>query len=87
MGYAPVLALRALFERTGTAPDDIDVVELNEAFASQAVAVIRDAGLDPARTNPYGGAIALGIPSERPVPSWPCASPSTWREPTANWGS
>ncbi|GAA4725878.1 acetyl-CoA C-acyltransferase family protein [Nocardioides endophyticus] len=62
MGYAPVLALRALFERTGTAPGDIDVVELNEAFASQAVAVIRDAGLDPDRTNPYGGAIALGHP-------------------------
>src|SRR5690606_20460199 len=62
MGYAPVLALRNLFERTGTTPADIDVVELNEAFAAQAVAVIRDAGLDPARTNPYGGAIALGHP-------------------------
>jgi len=62
MGYAPVLALQALFERTGTTPKDIGTVELNEAFASQAVAVIRDAGLDPARTNPYGGAIALGHP-------------------------
>ncbi|MCD0451670.1 thiolase family protein [Actinocorallia sp. API 0066] len=62
MGYAPVLALAKLFEQTGTAPSDIDVVELNEAFASQAVAVIRDAGLDPERTNPYGGAIALGHP-------------------------
>ena len=62
MGYAPVLALQSLFERTGTGPADIDVVELNEAFASQAVAVIRDAGLDPERTNPYGGAIALGHP-------------------------
>jgi len=62
MGYAPVLALDALFERTGTRPSDIDIVELNEAFASQAVAVIRDAGLDPGRTNPYGGAIALGHP-------------------------
>ncbi|MFW6773942.1 thiolase family protein [Nocardioides sp. CPCC 205120] len=62
MGYAPVLALQALFEKTGTKPSDIDVVELNEAFASQAVAVIRDAGLDPAKVNPYGGAIALGHP-------------------------
>lgn len=62
MGYAPVLALRKLFAQTGTAPRDIDTVELNEAFASQAVAVIRDAGLDPAKTNPYGGAIALGHP-------------------------
>jgi acetyl-CoA C-acetyltransferase len=62
MGYAPVLALRKLFAQTGTTPRDIDTIELNEAFASQAVAVIRDAGLDPQRTNPYGGAIALGHP-------------------------
>jgi acetyl-CoA C-acetyltransferase len=62
MGYAPVLALRKLFAQTGTTPRDIDSIELNEAFASQAVAVIRDAGLDPQRTNPYGGAIALGHP-------------------------
>lgn len=62
MGYAPVLALQALFAKTGTAPSDIDTVELNEAFAAQAVAVIRDAKLDPAKTNPYGGAIALGHP-------------------------
>lgn len=62
MGYAPVLALRKLFEQTGTTPADIDTIELNEAFASQAVAVIRDAKLDPEKTNPYGGAIALGHP-------------------------
>ncbi|MFD2469016.1 thiolase family protein [Amycolatopsis silviterrae] len=62
MGYAPVPALRKLFEKTGTTPSDIDIVELNEAFAAQAVAVVRDAGLDPERTNPYGGAIALGHP-------------------------
>ncbi|MEZ5150382.1 thiolase family protein [Rhodococcus zopfii] len=60
MGYAPVLALQKLFEQTGTTASDIDTIELNEAFASQAVAVIRDAGLDPEKTNPYGGAIALG---------------------------
>jgi acetyl-CoA C-acetyltransferase len=62
MGYAPVLALQKLFARTGLSAADIGVVELNEAFAAQAVAVIRDAGLDPERTNPYGGAIALGHP-------------------------
>ncbi|HVW42633.1 MAG TPA: thiolase family protein [Amycolatopsis sp.] len=62
MGYAPVPALRKLFEQTGLTPADVDVVELNEAFAAQAVAVIRDAGLDPEKTNPYGGAIALGHP-------------------------
>ncbi|MBM9469049.1 thiolase family protein [Nakamurella leprariae] len=62
MGYAPVLALDALAERTGLAMHDVDTIELNEAFASQAVAVIRDAKLDPEKTNPYGGAIALGHP-------------------------
>ncbi|WP_345068233.1 thiolase family protein [Leifsonia kafniensis] len=62
MGYAPTLALQKLFTATGLSPADIGTVELNEAFASQAVAVIRDAGLDSERTNPYGGAIALGHP-------------------------
>lgn len=62
MGYAPVIALERLWEQTGLGPGDVDVIELNEAFAAQAVAVIRDAGLDPERTNPYGGAIALGHP-------------------------
>jgi len=62
MGYAPVHALAKLWEATGLTPADVDVIELNEAFAAQAVAVIRDAGLDPERTNPYGGAIALGHP-------------------------
>lgn len=62
MGYAPTLALRKLFKETGLTPADVGTVELNEAFAAQAVAVIRDAGLDPERTNPYGGAIALGHP-------------------------
>jgi acetyl-CoA C-acetyltransferase len=62
MGYAPTLALRKLFAETGLAPVDIGVTELNEAFASQALAVIRDAKLNPESTNPYGGAIALGHP-------------------------
>lgn len=62
MGYAPTLALKKLFAETGLTPQDVGSVELNEAFAAQAVAVIRDVGLDPERTNPYGGAIALGHP-------------------------
>lgn len=62
MGYAPTLALKKLFAQTGLTPSDVSTVELNEAFASQALAVIRDAELDPERTNPYGGAIALGHP-------------------------
>ena len=62
MGYAPVDALASLWKRTGLSPKDIGTFEVNEAFASQAVAVVRDAGLDLERVNPYGGAIALGHP-------------------------
>jgi len=62
MGYAPVHALEALLAKTGTTPADIGTIELNEAFASQAVAVVRDAKLDAEKVNPYGGAIALGHP-------------------------
>jgi acetyl-CoA C-acetyltransferase len=62
MGYAPVLALHRLFETTGMNPGDVDTFEVNEAFAAQAVAVVRDAKLDPDKVNPYGGAIALGHP-------------------------
>jgi len=62
MGYAPTLALKKLFAQTGLTPAEVSTVELSEAFASQALAVIRDTGLDPEKTNPYGGAIALGHP-------------------------
>jgi acetyl-CoA C-acetyltransferase len=62
MGYAPTTAIARLLDRLGLAASDLDVVELNEAFAAQVVAVIRDAGLDPERTNPNGGGIALGHP-------------------------
>jgi acetyl-CoA C-acetyltransferase len=62
MGYAPVSAVRLLLDRTGVSLDEIDVVELNEAFAAQALAVIRDLDLDDTRVNPNGGAIALGHP-------------------------
>jgi len=62
MGYAPVFAIEKVLQKTGLSVADLDVVELNEAFAAQAVAVIRDAGLDPEKTNPNGGAIAHGHP-------------------------
>ena len=62
MGAGPIPAIKKLLERTGLTVADIDRVELNEAFASQAVACINDLGLDPAKTNVHGGAIALGHP-------------------------
>ena len=62
MGIGPIPAVRKLLERTGVAAADIDLVELNEAFASQSVAVVRELGLDPDRVNVNGGAIALGHP-------------------------
>ncbi len=62
MGAGPIPAIRKLLERTGLTVADIDRVELNEAFASQAVACMTELGLDPAKTNVHGGAIALGHP-------------------------
>ena len=62
MGIGPVPAVRKALERAGLAVADLDVVELNEAFASQSVACMDELGLDPARVNPNGGAIALGHP-------------------------
>jgi acetyl-CoA C-acetyltransferase len=62
MGMGPVQAMRKAVERAGLALDDLDVIELNEAFASQSVAVIRELRLDPAKVNVHGGAIALGHP-------------------------
>lgn len=62
MGIGPVPAVEALLARTGLKAVDFDVVESNEAFAAQAVAVNRGLGLDPSRVNPNGGAIALGHP-------------------------
>ncbi len=62
MGIGPVPAVRKALDRAGVALDDVGVIELNEAFAAQALAVIRDLDLDPARVNPNGGAIALGHP-------------------------
>ena len=62
MGIGPIPAVRKLLERTGVAVDQLDLVELNEAFASQSLVVIRELGLDEERVNVNGGAIALGHP-------------------------
>jgi acetyl-CoA C-acetyltransferase/3-oxo-5,6-didehydrosuberyl-CoA/3-oxoadipyl-CoA thiolase len=62
MGMGPVPAVRKALGRAGLSIDDIDLIELNEAFASQSVACIRELGLDPAIVNVNGGAIALGHP-------------------------
>jgi len=62
MGLGPIPATRKALERAGLAVADLDLVELNEAFASQSIACIRELGLDPARVNVDGGAIALGHP-------------------------
>ena len=62
MGIGPKEAIPKLLRQVGVAQDDIDWIELNEAFAAQALAVQRDCGLNPERVNPLGGAIALGHP-------------------------
>ena len=62
MGLGPVPATRKVLERSGLRLGDIDIIELNEAFAAQSLACIRELGLQDAKVNPYGGAIALGHP-------------------------
>src|SRR5690606_15974560 len=62
MGIGPVPATRKLLSRLGIAPEEVALVELNEAFAVQTLAVIRELQLDPERVNVNGGAIALGHP-------------------------
>jgi acetyl-CoA acetyltransferase family protein len=62
MGIGPVPATRKALERAGLAVGDLDLIELNEAFAAQAVACIRELALDPERVNVYGGGVALGHP-------------------------
>jgi len=62
MGMGPVPAIRKVLERAGLTMDDVDLFELNEAFAAQSLAVVRELKLDPAKVNVHGGAIALGHP-------------------------
>lgn len=60
MGFGPIGAVRKLLDKTGVTLDEVELIEINEAFASQAIGCIEELGLDPARVNPNGGAIALG---------------------------
>ena len=62
MGIGPIYAVPKVLERTGLTLEDMEVIELNEAFASQALVCIRELGMDPERVNPKGGALALGHP-------------------------
>jgi acetyl-CoA C-acetyltransferase len=62
MGIGPLGAVRLALERAGLATADVHLFELNEAFAAQSVAVVRELGLDPTKVNTRGGAIALGHP-------------------------
>jgi acetyl-CoA C-acetyltransferase len=62
MGMGPVAAMRKALERARMSADDLDLIELNEAFAAQSIAVVRELQLDPAKVNVHGGAIALGHP-------------------------
>jgi acetyl-CoA C-acetyltransferase len=62
MGMGPVEAMRKAVDRAGISLDDLDVIELNEAFAAQSLAVVHELKLDPAKVNVHGGAIALGHP-------------------------
>ena len=62
MGIGPVPAVRKAMDRAGLALDSVDLFELNEAFAAQSIAVVRELGIDPAKVNVNGGAIALGHP-------------------------
>jgi acetyl-CoA acyltransferase len=62
MGVGPIAAIPKVLKSTGIRQDQLDWIELNEAFAAQSIAVVRELGLDPAKVNPLGGAIALGHP-------------------------
>jgi acetyl-CoA acyltransferase len=62
MGIGPIAAIPKALKQAGLSQDQLDWIELNEAFAAQSLAVIHDCGLDPAKVNPLGGAIALGHP-------------------------
>jgi acetyl-CoA C-acetyltransferase len=62
MGMGPVPAVRKVLDRAGLKLDEIDLFEVNEAFAAQALAVIRELGLPPERTNPNGSGVSLGHP-------------------------
>jgi acetyl-CoA acyltransferase len=71
MGIGPIAAIPKALKQAGLTKDQLDWIELNEAFAAQALAVIRDSELDPSKINPLGGAIAWAIRWARPARSAP----------------
>jgi acetyl-CoA acyltransferase 1 len=62
MGIGPIFAIQNLYKYLGIENKDVDLVEMNEAFASQSIYCLRELGIDMSKTNPNGGAIALGHP-------------------------
>jgi acetyl-CoA acyltransferase len=62
MGVGPIVAIPKVLQQAGIGKEDLDWIELNEAFAAQALAVVKELDLDPSKINPLGGAIALGHP-------------------------
>lgn len=62
MGIGPIYAVPKVMAQTGLTVDDMDTIELNEAFAAQAIPCMQELGMDPAKVNPNGGALALGHP-------------------------
>lgn len=62
MGFGPIGAVKKVLQKTGISLDEVEMIEINEAFAAQAIGCMEELGLDPARVNPNGGAIALGHP-------------------------
>ena len=62
MGLGPIYAVPKALERAGLSLEDMDVIEINEAFAAQVIPCIKELGMDPEKVNPYGGAMALGHP-------------------------
>ena len=84
MGTGPIPATERVMERTGLSPADMDVIELNEAFSSVALVCSRELGLDAERTNPNGGAVALGLP--RPLVGTAPAGPGRGGRGTAGGG-
>lgn len=80
MGIGPIAAIPKALDLAGLKKDDIDWFELNEAFAAQSLAVMRDLELDPVKVNPLGGAIALGIRWAQPRGD-PYRNPGAWHAP------
>lgn len=84
MGLGPIYAVPKVMKKTGLTVSDMAVVELNEAFAAQAIPCMRKLGLDPAKTNPNGGAMALGHPQGPPGPSLPANYWESFAAPAEN---